>query len=224
MEIIHGKEKSFLSPLSVMKIPLIGKKTGQALIDMGVRRVKTLRKIPKEMLERIFGKMGTVMWKRARGIDDSPVVPYSEAKSVSTESTFRQDTIDVKGLRATIARMAEKLAFRIREKGRMTACITVKVRYSNFDTTTKQRRIAYTSSDSALAGKALDLFDELYNRRLLVRLVGIRLSDFVPGGYQANLFEDSEEQLRLHQAIDNIKHRFGAGIIMRGNAVGSIGR
>lgn len=219
LHIQKGDEENFLGPLPVTKIPLIGRKSSTMLINMGVRQVYTLREIPKEFLQRIFGKLGVLMWKRARGIDDAPVIPYSERKSISTERTFGQDTIDVKKMHAILKGMTEKLAFQLRKEGRMTACVTVKLRYSNFDTFTKQCRIPYTGSDHVLARKVIELFEKLYDRRMLIRLVGVRFTDLITGGHQIDLFEDTEELISLYQAIDKVKHRFGADAVLRASTL-----
>lgn len=224
IQVDRGMEASFLRPLPVSRIPMVGEKTARFLSNLGVRRIETLQEIPRDYLSRIMGKPGEVLWQRARGVDHSPVVPYSERKSVSTEMTFGEDTIDVAGLRGTIARMTEKVAFKMREEEQLCATLTVKVRYANFDTVTRQARIPYTASDHILAKKALELFETLYDRRLRVRLVGVRCSDLIRGGYQINLFEDTEKQIRLYEAIDHIKHRFGAEAVMRAAATRSIRR
>lgn len=223
-EIARGLEAGFLRPLPVSRIPMVGKKTAHFLSTLGVRKVQTLQEIPRDFLTRIMGKSGATLWQRARGIDNSPVVPYSERKSISTEMTFGEDTIDVDGLRATLVRMTEKIAFKMRSEQKLSACITVKVRYANFDTVTKQTRIAYTASDHVLSARALELFESLYDRRLRVRLIGVRCSHLIRGGHQIDLFEDTERDLNLYEAIDKIKFKYGAGAIMRGNAVRAIGR
>lgn len=218
LRIFEGEEQPFLDPLSVGKIPGVGQKTSTFLNNLGVRRIRGLRDIPREYLGRILGKSGYTLYQRARGVDPNPVVPYSERKSISTERTFQQDTIDVRRLKAMIAGMAEKLAFQLREKQQLCACITVKIRYSNFDTETRQMRIPYTASDHLLSKKALELFEKLYQRRMLIRLVGVRLSHLIRGGYQVDLFDDTEKQISLYEAIDRIKFKYGAKAIMRGEA------
>ncbi|MEM1000531.1 MAG: DNA polymerase IV [Bacteroidota bacterium] len=224
MEIPRGTEQPFLDPLAVRKLPMVGKKTAEFLSNMGVRKVKTLREIPRDFLQRIMGKPGIALWQRARGIDDTPITPYNSRKSLSSEQTFREDTIDMVGMRATLTRMAERLAFGLRESHKLTACITVKLRYADFNTVTRQARIAYTANDRTLADKALELFDRLYDRRQRVRLLGVRFSHLICGGYQINLFEDTEKHIRLHEAIDKIKHRFGADAVTRASALGDLGR
>ena len=226
MQIDYGMEKPFLAPLSVRKIPMVGQKTYQMLCQLGVKKIKTLQEMPVELMERTFGKNGRVIWKKGNGIDHSPIEPYRERKSISTERTFNRDTIDVKMLRSLITAMAENLAFQLRRGEKLTSCVAVKVRYSDFQTQTLQNRIGYSSADHILIPKCLELFERLYNRRLLVRLVGIRFSSLVHGNYQINLFDDSEKNIALYQAMDNIRERYGDRKVMRACTMGAktIGR
>jgi len=205
----NGVERDFLSPLAANKLPGLGKETYHRLSFMGVRTVKLLREIPVRLLEREFGKHGRILSRKANAVDDSPVVPYSERKSLSKEKTFQQDTTDVKVLRDMIADMVTRLSFDLRQRGQLTACITVKVRYTDFQTHTKQRHIPYTANDRHLLRHAEELFERLHTRRQLVRLVGVRLSGLVRGHYQVDLFEDTEREVRLMGALDDIRRRFG---------------
>lgn len=211
-----GTEKNFLAPLPVGKIPSIGRETERRLALMGVRTCQTLSEIPPRLLKREFGKHGLVMWKRANGQDDSPVVPYREQDSISTEHTFHADTIDLRYLHDEIRNQTARLAYELRALGKLTACVTVKLRYSDFNTFTKQLKIPYTAQDSLLTGHALALFDRLYERRQAIRLVGVRFSDLVPGSSQLNLFDDTEKESRLLEAMDKIRDRFGKGAVKRG--------
>lgn len=222
-EVPRGTEKPFLAPLSVRKIPMIGEKTSLTLYNMGVKTVRTLQVMPAELLEATFGKNGLSIWEKANGIDRSPVTPYSEAKSISSENTFEQDTIDVKMLEANLIAMTEQLAGKLRQKQQLTACVSVKIRYSDFDTHTVQQRIPYTSADHTLIKTVKELFKKLYTRRLLIRLIGVRFSHLVHGSYQINLFEDTEEQIRLYQALDRLNGKYGDKTVCR--AVGmQVGR
>lgn len=222
-QIPFGEEKPFLAPLSVRKIPMIGEKTAHMLYNMGVKKVHTLQQMPAELLEATFGKNGNMIWEKANGIDRSPVTPYSEAKSISTENTFEQDTIDVRMLEATLIAMTEQLTTKLRQNRQLSACVSVKIRYSDFDTHTVQHRIPYTSADHTLIPIVKELFRKLYNRRLLIRLIGVRFSSLVYGNYQINLFEDTQEQINLYQALDKINTKFGDKTVCR--AVGmSVGR
>jgi DNA polymerase-4 len=213
--ISYGKEKPFLAPLSVKKIPMVGEKTHQKLISLGVRKIATIQEMPMGLMERAFGMNGVTIWKKANGVDPSPVIPYSERKSISTERTFDRDTIDVVKLKGILTAMAENLAFQLRRGQKLTACVTVKVRYSDFNTYTLQSRIPYTSADHSLIPRVLELFDKLYNRRLLVRLIGVRYSHLVNGHYQIDIFNDQLEKLSLYQAMDRIRDKFGDRSVMR---------
>jgi DNA polymerase-4 len=215
-EVPFGNEKQFLAPLSIMKIPGVGKETGYKLLKMGVETVKTLSEIPVSLMQNLLGKNGTELHRRANGIDESPVVPYREQKSISTEQTFQTDTIDITFLHKQLARMTEKIAFDLRSQNRLTGCISVKIKYSDFQTEQKQTSISYTAADHELLKKAKELFDSVYNRRQLIRLIGIRFTDLIPGTYQINLFNDTEEIMKLYQAIDKLKTKYGEKVLIRG--------
>lgn len=221
IDILKGEEKPFLAPLSVKKIPQVGNKTYQVLCTLGVRRILTMQEMPVELMEKVFGKNGRSLWKKANGIDNSPVVQHSERKSISTERTFDKDTIDTEKLNGILTAMAENLAFQLRRGEKLTACVTVKVRYSDFNTHTMQKRIPYTSADHALIPLVLEMFKKLYNRRLLVRLIGVRYSSLVGGAYQINLFEDNEKHINLYQAMDKMRIRYGDRAVLRASGMGA---
>lgn len=226
LKIDFGMEKPFLAPLSIKKIPMVGDKTYQTLRNLGIRQVKTVQEMPMDVMRRVLGTNGQVIWKRANGIDNTPVIPFCDRKSISTERTFDRDTINVIRLKSILMAMIENLAYQLRRGDKLTACITVKIRYSDFNTYSKQKRIPYTSADHILIPKIMDLFDSLYSKRMLVRLVGIRFSHLVSGNYQINLFDDTEEALNLYQAMDKVRNRFGDKAVLRASAMGvkTIGR
>ena len=207
--------KPFLFPLSIRKIPMIGKQSYRLLRSMGVSTIRTLSMIPPEMIVQVMGKNGIVAWKKANGIDNTPVVQYSERKSISTERTFDKDTTDIIRLRNLLVSMVEKIAFDLRKKQKLTGCITVKIRYSNFDTHTLQKHLPYTSFDHILIQTATELFDRLYTRRMLIRLIGVRFSSLVGGSQQLDLFEDRPEMINLYQAMDSIRLRYGKKAVLR---------
>ena len=209
IRIISGNEKPFLAPLSVKKIPMVGNVTYKTLCDLGVKRIKTVQEMPMELMHKVLGKNGLMIWKKANGIDNSPVVQYHERKSISTERTFNRDTTDVAKLKSIIIAMAENLAYQLRRGNKLTACITFKIRYSDFQTYTQQQRIPYSAMDHNIIPVILDLYKKLYNRRLLVRLIGVKFSHLVEGGHQIHLFEDDEKLLHLSQAIDKMRERYG---------------
>ena len=218
IRIISGTEKPFLAPLSVKKIPMVGNVTYKSLCDLGVKRIKTVQDMPMELMHKVLGKNGLSIWKKANGIDNSPVVQYHERKSISTERTFNKDTTDISKLKGIIIAMAENLAYQLRRGNKLTACITFKIRYSDFQTYTQQQRIPYSSMDHNIIPVVLDLYKKLYNRRLLVRLVGVKFSHLVEGAHQINLFEDDEKYLNLSIAIDKMRERYGDRAVI--NAAG----
>ncbi|HEY8967436.1 MAG TPA: DNA polymerase IV [Puia sp.] len=223
IEIPFGEEKNFIAPLPVAKLPGIGKETAYKLVRRGVETIRTLSEIPIEMMETLLGKNGIELWRKANGLDESPIIPYREQKSISTERTFETDTINLKFLHAELVRMTESLGFELRKQDKLTGCLTVKLRYSNFDTVVKQKTIDYTSADLVLLQTAQEIFDKLYDRRLLIRLLGIRFTRLIPGNYQIKLYEDTQEVINLYQSIDSIKRRYGEDSLMRAVGVRSAG-
>ena len=222
----HGTEIPFLAPLSVKKIPGVGNETYKTLRNLGIQYIKTVQEIPRELMFKTLQKTGVEIWKKAQGIDDRPIEQYQERKSISTERTFEKDTIDVVMLKNLMSAMAENLAYQLRKGNKLCACVTVKIRYSDFNTHSIQAKIPYTSADHVLIKRTLELFDKLFQKRLLIRLVGVRFSDLVSGGFQINLFEDTEELVNLYQAMDSIRNRFGDSAVRRANGMDakSLGR
>lgn len=214
-----GAEKPFLAPLSIRKIPGVGDKTYTLLRNMGIAQIATIQQMEATAMGQVLGKNGIQIWKKANGIDQSPVVPFEHQKSMSKETTFEQDTIDIKLLRDVLLSMVDELAFELRQKQRLTSNVSVKIRYSNFDTHTMQAKLPFTSSEKVIAEKALFLFDKLHSRRMLIRLIGVKLSDLVSGSYQTDLFNDTLSDLHLSQAMDQIRKRFGYQAVVRGFAI-----
>ena len=215
IQILKGNEKPFLAPLSVKKIPMVGQVTYKALCDLGVKHIQNLQEMPVELLQNVFGKHGRDIWKKAQGIDHSPVIPYQERKSISTERTFEKDTTDHVKLKSILTAMSENLAYQLRRGNKLTACVTVKIRYSDFQTYTQQRQIPYSAMDHNLIPIVMDLYKNLYQKRLLVRLVGIRFSNLVEGGQQMHLFENDEKIANLSIAMDKMRQRYGDRAVLR---------
>jgi DNA polymerase-4 len=203
----------FLNPLAISKMPFIGDVTSQKLRNLGISNIGMLAQMPKQMLQALLGKNGLSIWERANGIDDTPVLVQHERKSVSKEMTFDKDTTDIQMLKSLVAKMVEELCYDIRKNNRCTGQIGIKIRYSNFDTHTNQLSIPFTASDFEIRDKVLDLLEKLYNRRLLVRLVGVRFSKLVPGHSQIRLFDDSADMAGLYNAMDHIRDKFGVGAV-----------
>ncbi|MDN5477596.1 MAG: DNA polymerase IV [Chryseobacterium sp.] len=209
----------FLNPLSIKKIPMVGPETFQLFSRLGVKTIKTLSEMPVDVLQELVGKNGTTLWKKAHGIDDTPVVPYSERKSISTENTFSQDTIDIQNIRSVLSGMVEKLCYQLRHEKWLTSTVSIKIRYANFYTETKQCRIPYTSADHTLLRYVLELFNKVYTRRMRIRLIGVRFTGLVHGLHQMDLFEDTEELISLYQTMDHLKDRFGPSSVGRASGL-----
>jgi DNA polymerase-4 len=214
IRILTGTEKLFLAPLSVKKIPMVGSVTYKSLCDLGIKQIRTVQEMPMELMYKVLGKNGLTIWSKANGIDNSPVVQYHERKSISTERTFDKDTTDVAKLKGMVIAMAENLAYQLRRGNKLTACVMFKIRYSDFQTYTQQVRIPYSAMDHTIIPVVLDLFEKLYNRRLLVRLIGVKFSHLVEGGHQVNLFEDDTKFLNLSDAMDRMRERYGDRVVM----------
>jgi len=226
LQVERGTEKPFLAPKPIEAIPGVGEKTAHLLRSMGVARIHTLQELPIDLMQRLLGEHGPVLWRKANGIDNSPVVAWHERKSISTERTFERDTIDVVKLKGLLTAMAESLAFQLRKGAKLTSCVAVKVRYADFDTHTQQQRIGYTACDHIILPVVHELFRKLYDRRQRIRLIGVRFSHLVGGGHQMDAFTDTQEAMNLYQAMDRIRKRFGDRTVMRasGMEARSIGR
>jgi DNA polymerase-4 len=198
---------------------MVGEVTFNLLSRLGIRNIEKLSETPAEVLQSMIGKNGLELWKKANGIDNNPVAPYTERKSLSTEHTYLQDTIDIKKIESLILGMIEKLCYQARSEQWLVSTVSVKIRYANFDTENLQRKTYYTSCDHILGKLALELFNKLYNRRMRIRLVGVTFTGLVRGTYQINMFEDTEEILALYQALDKMKKRYGFDAVGRANAI-----
>ncbi|WP_421800036.1 DNA polymerase IV [Haliscomenobacter sp.] len=215
----QGQERPFLSPLQIAKMHGVGEVYARKLVYMGIRKIGTLSQIPPKLLVREFGKYGTTLWEHSNGIDSSRVIPYHEEKSLSKECTFQTDTIDLRFLKAQLTDLCSTLAFNLRASGKLASCVAVKIRYTDFQTYHKQKQIPYTSSDQTLLDCTLDLFDRLYTRRQLVRLIGVRFSGLVRGNLQISLLEDTPQEIELLQALDRVRRRFGQHAIKWASAL-----
>lgn len=204
----------FLSPLHVSKMPMVGAKTNEQLKQLGINTIEGLRQVPLQLLQKVFGKSGISLWEKAHGIDPSPVEPYSERKSISSEITFNKDTIDIKMLDEVISGMVEDVCFQLRKEEKVAGCVVIKLRYSNFDTHTIQQKISLTAFDHEIISTAKQLFKKLYEKRMLIRLIGVKLTELCQGNQQINLFDNTTEQISLYQTLDKIKKRFGNNSVM----------
>ena len=216
-----GTERSFLAPLAVSRMPFIGKETERKLVIRGISTIGQLSETPVDLLERLFGVHGRHLWERANGLDNSPVEPYREQKSMSTERTFQEDIGDGQQLRDRLTALVTQLAFELRQDHKLTACVAVKVRYGDFSTFTQQRTITTTANDSVLMRHAQEIFHQLHDARRPLRLLGVRFGDLSVGNQQTNLFDDTVRETQLLRELDHIRERFGTKAIVRGVNTGT---
>jgi len=215
LEIPHGKELEFLWPLAIEKINGVGKQTEQHLKSFGIYTIEDIARTPVEVMERIAGKWGEALWHKAHGRGSAEIATDWEQKSMSHENTFDTDYTDIDFLHKELVRLTEKTAYSLREDEKMTGCVTVKIRYSDFETTSKQETVDYTALDDVLIGKVKDLFNRSYQKGRPVRLLGVRFSHMIPITMQMSLFENNAEKLNLYKAVDDIKDRFGAKLLTK---------
>ncbi|WP_158828358.1 DNA polymerase IV [Mucilaginibacter lacusdianchii] len=211
----HGDEKSFMAPLNISKIPMLGEKTCEKLYQYGIEKIRDLQKVDIRFLETVFGKAGHYIWEKANGIDDSEIVPHSERKSISTEHTFGNNTTDRRTLETILVSMTEELAFKLRSENKLASCLAIKLRYANFETHTLQEKIAFTSAEHILIPGIKNLLKRAWNQHRPIRLIGVKLSQLCSGSYQINLFEDNEEQIKLYKAMDTINFKYGNKTVCR---------
>ena len=215
IQVPPGMEQEFLAPLKVNKIPGVGEHTWQVMQEMGIVTIRDLSERSVTELEKRFGKYGAELHSKSRGIHTSEVVPYHEAKSISTENTFEENKTDLDFLMAELVRMTERVAYELRQDDKTAGCITVKIRYPDFETTSRQVTIPYTFYDDELIAKAKELFHKLYRKGLPIRLLGVRLSELTSEAVQTNLFVDSGKKNELYKAIDDVKNKFGKYAVIK---------
>ncbi|SHM01231.1 DNA polymerase IV [Mucilaginibacter sp. OK098] len=211
----HGREKEFLAPLAIGKIPGLGESTANKLHLYGIERIGQLQKMDVRFLETVFGRMGKYIWEKANGIDDSEIVPHSDRKSISTEHTFHTNINDRQAIETILVSMTEELAGKLRKENKVASCLAIKVRYANFETHTQQEKIALTAAEHILIPGIKNLLKKAWNQHRPIRLIGVRLSNLCTGSYQINLFEDNEERIKLYQAMDKINFKFGEKTVCR---------
>lgn len=209
LQVPFGKEKEFLSSLAVNKIPGVGDHTWEVLKAMGIYTIHDVSLRTVEELEERLGKWGADLWKKSFGIHNSEVSQYHEAKSISSENTFNENQTDINFLMGEVVRLTEKIAHELRQDGKVAGCVAVKIRYPDFETTSRQTTIPFTGADDEIIPVAKDLFHKLYRKGQPVRLLGIRLSELTNDAVQTSLFNDIEKKNDLYKAIDDVKNRFG---------------
>jgi DNA polymerase-4 len=211
----HGKEKEFLAPLNINKIPGLGESTANKLYQYGIEKIGDLQKADIRFLEAVFGKAGRFLWEKANGIDEGIIVPHSDRKSMSTEHTFNSNIADKNAIETILVSMTEELASKLRKENKLASCLAIKVRYANFETHTQQEKIALTAAEHILIPGIKNLLKKAWNQHRAIRLIGVKLSNLCSGSYQINLFEDNEERIKLYQAMDKINFKFGEKTVCR---------
>jgi DNA polymerase-4 len=214
-----GREKEFLAPLPVNKFSGVGQQTFNKLKSMDIHLIGDILKYEEKQLEKELGKWGLDLFRKAQGISTSEVNSYREAKSISTENTFEENIGDKEQLLKELVRMTEKVAYELRQDEKLCGCIAVKIRYPDFETTSRQTSIDYTLRDDELIPQAIDLFNKLWRKGKPVRLLGIRLSEMTNHAVQASLFDDAEKKNNLYKAIDDVKNRFGKTKLQKARTV-----
>jgi len=210
-----------LDPLSVRRLPGLGRKTGARVEAAGIRTLGELRSAPDAVLWPLFGRYTAWMRERASGVDERPVLPELEEKSLSAEDTFEHDLGDPRTLQRQLARLADLAASRLRARGLMAGCIGVKIRRSDFVTFTRQRAVTPPTCEArAVAGVAAELLARWLgaNRGAKLRLLGVVLTELTPAS-QLGLFEESRRAGRLDAALDEARARFGSRALRRGNTI-----
>lgn len=218
LQVPFGKEKEFLAPMKVSKIPGVGEHTYEVLKAMGIVTIKDISEKTQEELEERLGKWGIDLWYKSQGIHHGEVSNYHEAKSVSSEHTFNENKVDIAYLKSELVRLTEKIAYELRQDGKVAGCMAVKIRYHDFETVSRQTTIPYSCADDEFIPVVKELFDKLYKKGEPVRLLGVRLSELTNDAIQTNLFDDVERKSDLYKAIDNVKNRFGKDYLNRASS------
>lgn len=218
LQVPFGKEKEFLAPMKVSKIPGVGEHTYEVLKAMGIATINDISEKTVEELEERLGKWGIDLWYKSQGIHHGEVSNYHEAKSISSEHTFNENKLDIGYLKSELVRLTEKISYELRQDGKVAGCIALKIRYHDFETVSRQTTVTYTCADDEIIPVVKELFDKLYKKGEPVRLLGVRLSELTNDAIQTNLFDDVESKKDLYKAIDNVKERFGKAAVKRASS------
>jgi DNA polymerase-4 len=211
-----GTEKAFLAPMPVGKIPMVGEQTEKKLRAMGIFTIGQLAQTSVFHVEHELGKHGRILWEKANGIHDTPVETEHERVTSSHEQTFGEDIIDRPKLHRVLRDQAARLGFDLRQNDQLAGNVAIKIRYSNFDTFTRQAQLSTpTAHDSHLEKAAVDLFDKNWDPKRPVRLIGVRVGDLRNGTSQLNLFDNTAKEADLLKALDKIRTRFGTKAVRK---------
>ncbi len=221
LEVAAGEERSFLAPLPIVKLPGVGKKTERVLKGLGITTIGKLADKPLSTLKSRFGVYGVLLHRYARGIDEREIAPPAEAKSMSRETTFAEDTADRSFLKATLRYLSERVGNELRERGRQTRRVTLKLRYADFTTITRSRTLIRSAdTDQSIFDTGVDLLRQaLIQEKQPVRLIGIGVSNLTEGR-QLSMLDSTEQRLQqLNKAIDRIRSKYGFTAIQTGRTM-----
>jgi len=222
IEVPPGGEGAFLAPLPIRKLPGVGKKTEQVLNGIGIRIIGQVARMPLPALKNRFGAFGDMLYRHANGLDNSPVTPPGEAKSISRETTFEENTHDITFLAATLHYQAERVGADLRALGRQAKCISIKVRFADFTTITRQCTLPQpTALDQTIFQTGKELLDKAQApNRLAIRLIGIGVSSLIEPGNQLSMMDGTERRLEnLNCAVDRIRDKYGFTAIQTGRTM-----
>ncbi|MFT5169714.1 MAG: DNA polymerase-4, partial [Lysobacterales bacterium] len=219
IHITDDKLLEFLWQLDIGKIWGVGKQTEGSLHALGIKTVRDIAHYPKDKLIKRFGEYGLKLHRLSNGIDDRIVEKNDEIKSVSHEHTFEVDTNDLDELHAVFSGLSEKVSRRLRKQNLKGKTISVKIRTANFKTVTRAITLAdRVNFDDVILSESKKLFDQFYHPSMIIRLIGVRVSNFEDPYVQESLFSDekSEKKEKMYNAIDKIKDKFGDKAISSG--------
>ena len=222
IEVKHGEERDFLAPLPVGKLPGVGKQAQKRLKELGVITIGQLASIPLKTLSGHFGITGTTMHNAANGIDNRKVEPPGTAKSISRETTFKEDTNNIEFLKSTLRYLGEKVGADLRRRERRAKCVTLKIRFSDFTTSTRSQtlRQPFDSNDIIFSTGARLLEKAVQTGKKPVRLLGIGISGIIePGGQMSMLDTNGKRIVQLNKTIDDIRDKYGFSSIQTGRTL-----
>jgi DNA polymerase-4 len=213
IEILPGREREFLAPMAVEKIPMVGPETALKLHKMGIFTIAQLAASSLDTLRTFLGKQGKVLWERAQGIDFSPVCGHQEQKSISTETTFETDLRDYATIAQELLRLNRINARALRRTGKYASCISIKIRYADFETVNRQVTVPPTSTDAQTGAYVRTLLEKTYQRNRPVRLLGVCYTKLDGQLMWPDLFSEEASPDRLTRTLDSLKDRFGEDAI-----------
>jgi len=222
IEVPPGEERDFLSPLPVEKLPGVGKHTLKLINSLGVRTIGDLAKMPPHSLKVRLGRSGEMLHNLANGIDDREILPPGEGKSISRETTFEKDTRDRSLLETVLWTQSEKIGAELRKMNKKAKCVTLKLRYADFNTVTRSHTLAEgIDTDRLIFETGIKLLDRvLTTEKKAVRLIGLGISKLIEASRQAPLFNAAKARTEaLNRAVDQIRDRFGFEAIQSGRAI-----